>query len=210
MRSLCREVADSSLAACLPDLASVPGCRIRPRDEVTTRCGHDAVAGAHEALLDQAAAAKLLRTPGSGRYHRGGGCGGLSDRFGSAGKRRSARQPRTGERTKTPARNLHPGAGSEGSGDEGPSIAAKVGLRGEQNRDQARPRLRRSPVKTGTGSPKTAMREAAAVIRQRQRACVLQRAAKGRLHRADQRPAHPDGTPERVVAQNVARRGDAR
>jgi IS5 family transposase len=61
--SLCREVADS---ISWQRFCRIPfGTRVpHPTTlmKITTRCGEDAVAGLNEALLDKAAAAKLLRT----------------------------------------------------------------------------------------------------------------------------------------------------
>jgi transposase, IS5 family len=85
------------------------------------------------------------------------------------------------------------------------SIAAKLKLRGAQQRDQAQAAVRRITGELA-GIAQTAMREATAVIRNARRAL---RAAtgcrRGRLHRAINDLNNLIGRTERVVAQTRSR-----
>jgi len=84
------------------------------------------------------------------------------------------------------------------------SIAAKLRLRGEQNRDQAQAAVRRITGELA-GIAEAAMREAAAVIHNASRAlrgATGQR--KGRLRRAINDLNTVVGRTERVVAQTLA------
>ena len=206
--SLCREVADSiswqrfcriSLGTRVPHPTTLM--------KITTRCGDDAVAGLNEALLAKAAAAKLLRTnriradttvvEAAVAYPTDSGL--LAKAIGTIA-RTVERIKAAGGATCTRARDRRRWAGRRAR-----SIAAKLRLRGEQNRDQAQAAVRRITGELA-GIAEAAMREAAAVIRNAKRAL---RAAsgprKGRLHRAINDLNTLMGRTERVVAQTRSR-----
>ena len=185
--SLCREVADS--ISCQRFCRIPFGTRVpHPTTlmKITTRRGAAGQGGGGQAAAHR---------QGPCRYHRGGGRGGLSDRFGSAGQ---------GDRHD----GLHRGADQRrrrrSAGRRARSIAAKLRLRGEQNRDQAQAAVRRITGELA-GIAEAAMREAAAVIRNASRAlrgATGQR--KGRLRRAINDLNTVVGRTERVVAQTLA------
>ena len=154
--------------------------------KITTRCGDDAVAGLNEALLAKAATAKLLRTDkvradttvveADVAYPTDSGL--LAKAIGTMA-RTVERIKAAGGATRTRARDRRRSAGRRAR-----SIAAKLRLRGEQNRDQAQAAVRRITGELA-GIAEQVMREAARVLRNAHRAL---RAAtgqrKGRLHRA--------------------------
>ena len=175
--------------------------------KITTRCGDDAVAGLNEALLVKAAAAKLLRTDrvradttvveAAVAYPTDSGL--LAKAIGTMA-RAVGRIKAAGGATRTRARDRRRSAGRRAR-----TIAAKLRLRGEQNRGPAQAAVRRITGELA-GIAEAAMREAAAVIRNAQRAM---RAAtgqrKGRLHRAINDLHTVVGRTERVVAQTRSR-----
>src|SRR5258705_3790800 len=206
--ALCREVADS--------ISWQRFCRIplgtrfpHPTTlmKITSRCGEAVVTGLNEALLGKADAATLLRTdkvragttviPAAVAYPTDSGL--LAKAIGSMA-RTVARIKAAGGATRTQARDRRRSAGRRAR-----SIAAKLRLRGEQQRDHAQAAVRRI-----TGEPagitQAAMREAAAVIRNARRA--LRGASghrKGRLHRAINNLDALVGRAEHVVAQTRSR-----
>jgi transposase, IS5 family len=177
--------------------------------KITTRCGDDAVAGLNEALLAKAAAAKLLRTDrvradttvveAAVSYPTDSGL--LAKAIGSMA-RTVARIKAAGGARRTRVRDRRRSAGRRAR-----SIAAKLRLRGEQQRDQAQAAVRRITGELA-GIAETAMREATAVIRNARRAL---RAAtgcrRGRLHRAINDLDALMGRTKRVVAQTRSRLG---
>jgi IS5 family transposase len=206
--SLCREVADS---ISWQRFCRIPlGTRVpHPTTlmKITTRCGDDAVAGLNEALLAKADAAKLLRTDkvradttvveAAVAYPTDSGL--LAKAIGTMA-RTVERIKAAGGATGTRARDRRRSAGRRAR-----SIAAKLRLRGEQNRDQAQAVVRRITGELA-GIAEAAMREAAAVIRNASRAlrgATGQR--KGRLHRAINDLNTLVGRTERVVAQTRSR-----
>ena len=206
--SLCREVADSiswqrfcriSLGTRVPHPTTLM--------KITTRCGDDAVAGLNEALLAKAAAAKLLRTnriradttvvEAAVAYPTDSGL--LAKAIGTIA-RTVERIKAAGGATCTRARDRRRWAGRRAR-----SIAAKLRLRGEQNRDQAQAAVRRITGELA-GIAEAAMREAAAVIRNAKRALRAGSGPrKGRLHRAINDLNTLMGRTERVVAQTRSR-----
>lgn len=206
--SLCREVSDS---ISWQRFCRIPfGTRVpHPTTlmKITTRCGEDAVMGLNEALLVKAAAAKLLRTDkvradttvisAAVSYPTDSGL--LAKAIGSMA-RSVAGIKAAGGATRTRSRDRRRSAGRRAR-----SIAAKLKLRGEQQRDHAQAAVRRI---TGELAEITeaAMREAKAVIGNARRA--LRTATghrKGRLHRAINRLQTVVVTAERVVAQTRSR-----
>src|SRR3977135_3805106 len=206
--SLCREVADS---ISWQRFCRIPfGTRVpHPTTlmKITSRCGDDVVTGLNEALLAKAAAAKLLRTdkvradttviPAAVAYPTDSGL--LAKAIGTmarTGKRIKA----AGGAPRTRARDRRRSAGRRAR-----SIAAKLRLRGEQQRDQAQSAVRRITGELA-GIAQAAMCEATAVLRNARRAL---RAAtgqrKGRLHRAINDLDTLMGRTERVVAQTRSR-----
>ena len=175
--------------------------------KITTRCGDDAVAGLNEALLAKAATAKLLRTDrvradttvveADVGYPTDSGL--LAKAIGTMA-RTVERIKAAGGATRTRARDRRRSAGRRAR-----SIAAKLRLRGELNRDQAQAAVRRITGELA-GIAQAAMREAAGVLRNAHRAL---RAAtgqrKGRLHRAINDLGTIVGRTERVVAQAHSR-----
>ena len=206
--SLCREVADS---ISWQRFCRIPlGTRVpHPTTlmKITTRCGDDAVAGLNEALLAKAAAAKLLRTDkvradttvveADVGYPTDSGL--LAKAIGTMA-RTVARIKAAGGATRTRARDRRRSAGRRAR-----SIASKLRLRGEQQRDQAQAAVRRITGELA-GIAEQAMREATAVIRNAKRAlrsATGQR--KGRLHRAINDLDTIVGRTKRVVAQARSR-----
>jgi transposase, IS5 family len=206
--SLCREVADSiswQWFCRIPLGTRVPHPTTLMK--ITTRCADDAVAGLNEALLAKAAAAKLLRTDrvradttvveAAVAYPTDSGL--LAKAIGTIA-RTVARIKAAGGATRTGARDRRRSAGRRAR-----SIAAKLRLRGEQNRDQAQAAVRRITGELA-GIAEAAMREAAAVIRNASRelrGATGQR--KGRLRRAINDLNTLVGRTERVVAQTRSR-----
>ena len=206
--SLCREVADS---ISWQRFCRIPfGTRVpHPTTlmKITTRCGDEAVAGLNEALLAKASAAKLLRTDkiradttvvaGAVAYPTDSGL--LAKAVGSMA-RTVARIKAAGGATRTVARDRRRSAGRRAR-----SIAAKLKLRGEQQRDAAQAAVRRITGELA-GIAERTMRDATAVIRNARRAL---RAAtgqrKGRLHRAINALTTLVQRTERVVAQTRSR-----
>jgi IS5 family transposase len=206
--SLCREVADS---ISWQRFCRIPlGTRVpHPTTlmKITTRCGDEAVAGLNEALLAKASAAKLLRTDkiradttvvaGAVAYPTDSGL--LAKAVGSMA-RTVARIKAAGGATRTVARDRRRSAGRRAR-----SIAAKLKLRGEQQRDAAQAAVRRITGELAGIAEKT-MRDATAVIRNARRAlrgATGQR--KGRLHRAINALTTLVQRTERVVAQTRSR-----
>jgi transposase, IS5 family len=208
--SLCREVSDS---ISWQRFCRIPfGTRVpHPTTlmKITTRCGQDAVTGLNEALLAKAAAAKLLRTDkvradttviaAAVAYPTDSGL--LAKAIGSMA-RSVARIKAAGGATRTRSRDRRRSAGRRAR-----SIAAKLKLRGEQQRDQAQAAVRRITGELA-GITEAAIVEATAVIGNARRA--LRTATghrKGRLHRAINRLDALVGSAERVVAQTRSRLG---
>src|ERR1700739_2780848 len=206
--SLCREVADS---ISWQRFCRIPfGTRVaHPTTlmKITARCGQDAVAGLNEALLAKAGEAKLLRTDkvradttvveAAVAYPTDSGL--LAKAIGSMA-RSVAGIKAAGGATRTRSRDRRRSAGRRAR-----SIAAKLKLRGELQRDAAQAAVRRITGELA-GITETAIREAAAVIRNARRA--LRGASgqrKGRLHRAINRLGALIGCAERVVAQTRSR-----
>src|SRR6476619_1094811 len=208
--SLCREVSDS---ISWQRFCRIPvGTRLpHPTTlmKITTRCGEDAVAGLNEALLVKAADAKLLRTDkvradttviaAAVSYPTDSGL--LAKGIGSMA-RAVARIKAAGGATRTASRDTRRSAGRRAR-----SIAAKLKLRGEQQRDQAQTAVRRITGERA-GIAEAAMREAAAVIRNAKRALRCASGQRqGRLHRAINDLNTVMGTTERVVVQTRSRLG---
>jgi transposase, IS5 family len=206
--SLCREVGDS---ISWQRFCRIPfGTRVpHPTTlmKITTRCGDDAVTGLNEALLAKAAAAKLLRTdrvradttviPAAVAYPTDSGL--LAKAIGSMA-RSVARIKAAGGAARTRSRDRRRSAGRRAR-----SIAAKLRLRGEQQRDQAQTAVRRITGELA-GITEVAIRDASAVIRNARRA--LRGASghrKGRLHRAINKLETIVERVERVVAQTRSR-----
>ncbi len=206
--SLCREVSDS---ISWQRFCRIPfGTRVpHPTTlmKITTRCGAGAVAGLNLALLDKAATAKLLRTDkvradttviaAAVAYPTDSGL--LAKAIGSMA-RSVARIKAAGGATRTRSRDRRRSAGRRAR-----SIAAKLKLRGEQQRDQAQAAVRRITGELA-GITEAAIREATAVIGNARRA--LRTATghrKGRLHRAINDLATMARCAEHVVAQTRSR-----
>ena len=197
------------LAAVLPDPVRYPGAAPDHVDEDHHPLRDDAVTGLNEALLTKAAAAKLLRTDkvradttviaAAVAYPTDSGL--LAKAIGTMA-RTMGRIKAAGGATRTSARDRRRSAGRRAR-----SIAAKLRLRGEQQRDQAQAAVRRITGELA-GIAEQATREAAAVIRNAKRAL---RAAtgqrKGRLHRAINHLNTLVHRTERVVAQARSRLG---
>ena len=206
--SLCREVADS---ISWQRFCRIPfGTRVpHPTTlmKITTRCGQDAVTGLNEALLAKAATAKLLRIDrvradttvitAAVAYPTDSGL--LATAIGSMA-RSVARIKAAGGATRTASRDRRRSAGRRAR-----SIAAKLKLRGELQRDRAQAAVRRITGELA-GIAEAAMGEATVVIRNARRAL---RAAtghrKGRLNRAINRLETVAAITERVVAQTRSR-----
>ncbi len=206
--SLCREVADS---ISWQRFCRIPlGTRVpHPTTlmKITTRCGDDAVAGLNEALLAKAATAKLLRTDkvradttvveAAVAYPTDSGL--LAKAIGTMA-RTVERIKAAGGATRTRARDRRRSAGRRAR-----SIASKLRLRGEQQRDQAQTAVRRITGELA-GIAEQAMREANSVIRNARRALrTATGQRKGRLHRAINHLGTIVGRTERVVAQARSR-----
>src|ERR1700682_5464960 len=175
--------------------------------KIPTRCGDDAAAALNEALLARAAAAKLLRTDkvradttvveADVAYPTDSGL--LAKAIGTMA-RTVKRIKAAGGAPRTRARDRRRSAGRRAR-----SIAAKLRLRGEQQRDQAQSAVRRITGELA-GIAQAAMCEATAVLRNARRA--LRGASghrKGRLHRAINNLDAIVGRAERVVAQARSR-----
>jgi transposase, IS5 family len=208
--SLCREVSDS---ISWQRFWRIPfGTRVpHPTTlmKITTCCGQDAVTGLNEALLVKAATAKLLRTDkvradttvieAAVAYPTDSGL--LAKAIGSMA-RSVARIKAAGGATRTRSRDRRRSAGRRAR-----SIAAKLKLRGEQQRGAAQAAVRRITGELAAIT-EAAMREAATVIGNARRA--LRGASghrKGRLQRAINRLDTLVGCAERVVAQARSRLG---
>jgi IS5 family transposase len=206
--SLCREVADS---ISWQRFCRVPfGTRVpHPTTlmKITTRCGDEAVTGLNEALLAKAATAKLLRTdkvradttviPAAVAYPTDSGL--LAKAIGSMA-RTVARIKAAGGAARTRSRDRQRSAGQRAR-----SIAAKLKLRGEQQRDAAQAAVRRITGELA-GIAEHAIGEATAVIRNARRALrTATGQRKGRLHRAINDLDTLIGRTERVVAQTRSR-----
>jgi IS5 family transposase len=206
--SLCREVGDS---ISWQRFCRIPfGTRVpHPTTlmKITSRCGDEAVAGLNEALLAKASQAKLLRTDkvradttvvaGAVAYPTDSGL--LAKAIGSMA-RTVARIKAAGGATGTVARDRRRSAGRRAR-----SIASKLKLRGEQQRDAAQAAVRRITGELA-GIAERTMRDAAAVIgnaRRALRGATGQR--KGRLHRAINHLNTLIKGTERVVAQARSR-----
>jgi IS5 family transposase len=205
---LCREVADS---ISWQRFCRIPlGTRVpHPTTlmKITSRCGDNAVAALNEALLVKAAAGKLLRTDkvradttvveadvgyptDSGLLAKGIG----------AMARSVARVKTLGGASRTRARDRRRSAGRRAR-----SIASKLRLRGQQQRDQAQAAVRRITGELADIAEQT-IRDAAAVLRNARRA--LGAAAGPRRGRLQQAINHLDtvmGRTQRVVAQTRSR-----
>lgn len=206
--SLCREVADS---ISWQRFCRIPlGMRVpHPTTlmKITTRCGDEAVAGLNEALLAKAAAAKLLRTDkvradttvveADVAYPTDSGL--LAKAIGTMG-RTVARIKAAGAASRTRARDR-----SRSAGRRARSIASKLRLRGQQNRDQAQAVVRRITGELA-GIAEQTMRDATAVIRNAKRALrTATGQRKGRLHRAINDLTTIVGRTKQVVAQARSR-----
>jgi transposase, IS5 family len=206
--SLCREVSDS---ISWQRFCRIPfGTRVpHPTTlmKITSRCGQDAVTGLNEALLAKASQAKLLRTDkvradttvvaAAVSYPTDSGL--LAKAIGSMA-RTVARIKDAGGATRTVARDRRRSAGRRAR-----SIASKLKLRGEQQRDAAQAAVRRITGELA-GIAERTVREATAVIRNARRAlrgATGQR--KGRLHRAIDALNTVVQRTERVVAQTRSR-----
>jgi IS5 family transposase len=205
---LCREVADS---ISWQRFCRIPfGTRVpHPTTlmKITTRCGDDAVAGLNEALLAKAGEAKLLRTDkvradttvveAAVAYPTDSGL--LAKAIGTMA-RTVARIKAAGGATRTRARDRRRSAGRRAR-----SIAAKLRLRGEQQRDQAQTAVRRTTGELA-GIAEQVMGEATRVIRNAKRALrTATGRRKGRLHRAINALNTIVSRTERVVAQARSR-----
>jgi IS5 family transposase len=206
--SLCREVSDS---ISWQRFCRIPfGTRVpHPTTlmKITTRCGDDAVTGLNEALLAKAVAAKLLRTDkvradttvveAAVAYPTDSGL--LAKAIGSMA-RTVVRIKAAGGATRTRSRDRRRSAGRRAR-----SIAAKLKLRGEQQRDTAQAAVRRITGELAAIT-EAAMGEATAVIRNARRALRSAKGhRKGQLHRAINRLDKLVGHAERVVAQTRSR-----
>ena len=170
--SLCREVSDS---ISWQRFARIPlGTRVpHPTTlmKITTKRGDSAVAGLNEALLVKAAAAKLLRTDkvradttvvaADVAYPTDSG---LLAKAVGAMARTVGRIKAAGGATRTAARDRRRAAGRRAR-----SIASKLRLRGELQRDQAQAAVLRITAELA-GIAEQAMRDATAVIRNAKRA----------------------------------------
>ncbi len=206
--SLCREVSDS---ISWQRFCRIPfGTRVpHPTTlmKITTRCGDDAVAGLNEALLAKAASAKLLRTDkvradatvveAAVSYPTDSGL--LAKAIGSMA-RTVTRITAAGGATRTAATDRRRSAGRRAR-----SIAAKLRLRGAQQRDQAQGAVQRITGELA-GIAQQAMREATTVIRNAKRALrTATGQRKGRLHRAINTLITIVARTERVVTQARSR-----
>jgi transposase, IS5 family len=206
--SLCREVADS---ISWQRFCRIPfGTRVpHPTTlmKITGRCGDEAVAGLNEALLVKAAAGKLLRTDkvradstvGEADVGYPTDSGLLAKGVGTI-CHTMARIKTLGGATRTRARDRRRSAGRRAR-----SIAAKLRLRGAQQRDEAQAAVRRITGELADIAEQ-AIREAVAVICNAKRA--LRTATGARKGRLAQAINHLDTVVERaqrVVAQTRSR-----
>ena len=206
--ALCREVADS---ISWQRFCRIPlGTRVpHPTTlmKITSRCGDEVVAGLNEALLAKAAAGKLLRTDrvradttvvaADVGYPTDSGL--LAKAVGSM-CRSVARIKAAGGATRTHARDRRRSAGRRAR-----SIASKLRLRNQQQRDQAQAAVRRITGEIADIA-EAAMREAGAVLGNARRA--LRSAAGARRGRLAQAINHLDtlvGRTRQVVAQTRSR-----
>jgi IS5 family transposase len=206
--SLCREVADS--------IAWRRFCRV-PLDgslphpttlmKLTTRCGSAAVDGLNEALLAKAAEAKLLRTnkvrvdttvvEADVGYPTDSGL--LAKGIGAMARGMQAVK-QAGGAVRTRVRDRRRSAGQRAR-----SIASKLRLRGQQQRDQAQTTVRRITGELA-GIAEQTIRDAAAIVRNAKRA--LRRAGgrrKARLRQAINHLTTVVTRTQRVVAQTRSR-----
>jgi IS5 family transposase len=206
--SLCREVSDS---ISWQRFCRIPlGTRVpHPTTlmKITTRCGDEAVTGLNEALLTKSADAKLLRTDkvrvdttvvsAAVAYPTDSGL--LAKAIGTMA-RTVARIKAAGGARRTPSRDRRRSAGRRAR-----SIAAKLKLRGEQQRDAAQAAVRRITGELA-GIAQQSMRQANAVIRNARRALrTATGQRKGRLHRAINDLNALLGNAGRIVAQTRSR-----
>jgi IS5 family transposase len=206
--SLCREVSDS---ISWQRFCRIPfGTRVpHPTTlmKITTRCGDDAVAGLNEALLAKASEAKLLRTDkvradttvveAAVAYPTDSGL--LAKAIGAM-TRTVTRIKAAGGATRTRVRDRRRSAGRRAR-----SIASKLRLRGEQQRDAAQGAVQRITGELA-GIAQQAMREATAVIRNAKRALrTATGQRKGQLHRAINTLITIVGRTQRVVTQARSR-----
>jgi IS5 family transposase len=206
--SLCREVGDS---ISWRRFCRVPlGTRVpHPTTlmKITTRCGDGVVEALNEALLAKAVAAKLLRTDkvradttvveADVAYPTDSGL--LAKAIGTMA-RTVHRVKSAGGATRTRFRDRRRCAGRRAR-----SIASKLRLRGEQQRDQAQATVRRITGELA-GVAEQAIREVAAVVRNAKRAlrgATGQR--KGRLHRAINDLETIVARSQRIIAQTRSR-----
>jgi len=210
---LCREVADS---ISWQRFCRIPlGMRVpHPTTlmKITNRCGDAAVAGLNEVLLVKAAAGKLLRTDkvradttvveGDVGYPTDSGL--LAKGIGAM-CRSVARIKTLGGASRTRARDRRRSAGRRAR-----SIASKLRLRGQQQRDQAQAAVRRITGELA-GIAEAATRDAARVIRNARRALrTATGSRRGRLHQAIDHLESVVGRTQQVVAQTRSRlAGDA-
>jgi IS5 family transposase len=206
--SLCREVADSiswRRFCRIPLDGSVPHPTTLMK--IASRCGDDAVAGLNEALLVKAAAGKLLRTDkvradttvvsGDVGYPTDSGL--LAQAIGTMA-RTVARIKAAGGASRTRVRDRRRSAGRRAR-----SIAAKLRLRGQQQRDQAQAAVRRITGELADIA-EHAIRDAAAVICNAKRALrTATGARKGRLAQAINHLDTVVGRTQQVVAQTRSR-----
>jgi IS5 family transposase len=206
--SLCREVGDSiswQRFCRIPFGARVPHPTTLMK--ITTRCGDAAVTGLNEALLAKAAAAKLLRTDkvradttvveADVAYPTDSGL--LAKAVGSMA-RTVERIKAAGGATRTRSRDRRRAAGRRAR-----SIASKLRLRGEQQRDEAQAAVRRVTGELADLA-ESAMRDAAAVIRNGKRAVRrVSGQMRGRLRRAINDLDTLVARTQRVVAQTRSR-----
>jgi len=185
--ALCREVSDSiswQRFCRIPFGTRVPHSTTLMK--ITTRCGDGVVSGLNEALLVKAADAKLLRTDkvradttvveADVSYPTDSGL--LAKAVGSMA-RTVERVKAAGGATRTRSRDRRRAAGRRAR-----SIASKLRLRGEQQRDDAQAVVRRVTGELADLA-ESAMRDATAVIRNGKRA--LRRVdgqTRGQLRRA--------------------------
>ena len=206
--SLCRGVSDS---ISWQRFCRIPfGTRVpHPTTlmKMANRCGDYVVAGLNEALLAKAATAKLLRTDkvradttviaAAVAYPTDSGL--LAKAIGSMA-RSVARIKAAGGAPRTRSRERRRSAGRRAR-----SIAAKLRLRGQQQRDQVQAAVRRITGELAGIAGQT-MREATAVIRNARRALrTANGQRKGRLHRAINDLNTLVQRTERIVAQTRSR-----
>jgi transposase, IS5 family len=205
---LCREVADSISWRRFCRIA-LDGAVPHPTTlmKLTTRCGTAAVDGLNEALVTKAVEARLVRTnkvradttvveadvgypTDSGLLAKGIG----------AMCRTVARIKTLGGATRTRARDRRRSAGRRAR-----SIASKLRLRAQQQRDQAQAAVQRITGELADIA-QAAVRDADMVIRNARRALrTVSGARKGQLHQAINHLVTVVGRTRRVVAQTRSR-----